>query len=111
MIFTILLLVAKDSVRRISDKTINCELKEEQDAIIVTIQHRAHISEHRHTDILFDNESPETLLLRHRPMNVLDTLLCYASLLLKKNNVKVKINNVPGQFRLSLHIPAVSPAD
>jgi hypothetical protein len=41
----------------------------------------------------------------------MDTLLHYGNLLMKKNNVRTKINNIPGQFSLSLLIPALSRSD
>lgn len=107
MIFMVFLLLARESVGRVSDKTVKCELKEEKGDLIVDIRHKGFISDPKYAEMLFDNDSPETLLLRHRPDNVLGTLLCYASLLLKKNHIKISINNVPGEFRLSLYLPVL----
>ena len=111
MIFIIFLLLARDCVSSASDKTIICDTEAGKDAIMVNIRHKAFIRDVKYTDILLDNEPLETLLVKHRPSHVLDTLLCYASTLLKKNHIGAKINNVPGQFSLSLHIPQAAPGE
>ena len=86
MLFIILLLLSQDCVKTVSDKTIQCEVKENEDHILIDMSHMGHIEKDKYVDILFNHEPIETFLLKCRPTNFLDTLLCYASLLVKKND-------------------------
>jgi PAS domain S-box-containing protein len=108
-IFLIFLLLSRDSLRTVSDKTIMCETKEDENDIIVSMMHNGYLQQGKYLDILFDNDPLESYFFKSHSTYFMDTLLCYGNLLLKKNNIKIKINNVPGQFSLSLFIPRVTP--
>ncbi|MBW1676176.1 MAG: PilZ domain-containing protein [Deltaproteobacteria bacterium] len=105
MIFLIFLLLSRDCLRTVSDRTIRCETKEDENHIIASIFHNGYLQQGKYLDILFDNEPLESYFFKSHSVYFIDTLLYYGNLLLKKNNIKIRINNVPGQFSLSLFIP------
>ncbi len=105
MMFLVFLMLSRDCVRTVSDKTLRCETRENQDHIIASISHNGYIQESRYLDILFDNNPLQSYFSKSHSIYFMDTLLYYGNLLMKKNNVKIKINNVPGEFSLSLFIP------
>jgi PAS domain S-box-containing protein len=108
MIFLIFLLLSRDCLRTVSDKTIKCETKEDKNDIIVSMWHNGYLQQGKYLDILLNDNPIESCFFKSRSVYFMDTLLYYGNLLLKKNNVKIKINNVPGQFSLSLFIPLSS---
>ena len=105
MIFLIFLLLSRDCLRIVSDKTIRCETKEDENHITVSMRHNGYIQKGKYLDILFDNNPLEAYFFKSDPMYFMDTILYYGNALLKKNNIRIKINNIPGQFMLSLFIP------
>ncbi|HID31699.1 MAG TPA: PAS domain S-box protein [Desulfobacterales bacterium] len=107
MIFLIFLFLSRDCLRTVSEKTINCETKKDENHITVTICHNGYLQQGKYLDILFDNDPLDSYFFKGHSPHFIDTLLHYGILLLKKNNTKIKINNVPGQFSLSLFIPLV----
>lgn len=105
MIFLIFLLLSMDSLRTVSDKTIKCETKEDENDITVSVRHNGYLQQGKYLNILFDDDPLESYFFKSPSTYFTDTFLYYVNLLLKKNNIKIKINNVPGQFSLSLFIP------
>ena len=105
MIFIIFLMLSRDCLRTISDKTIECETKEDKNYVIVSMCHNGYVQQGKYLDILFENDPLESYFFKSHSMYFMDTLLYYGNLLLKKNNIRIRINNVPGQFSLSLFIP------
>ncbi len=105
MIFLVFLLLSRDSLRTVSDKTIKCETKEDENDITVSMYHNGYLQQGKYLDILFDTDPLESYFFKSHSIYFVDTLLYYGNLLLKKNNIKIRINNVPGQFSLSLFIP------
>jgi hypothetical protein len=108
MIFLIFLLLSRDCLRTVSDKTIKCETKEDENDIIVSMWHNGYLQQGKYLEILLNDDPIESCFFKSRSMYFMDTLLYYGNLLLKKNNIKIKISNVPGQFSLSLFIPLSS---
>jgi PAS domain S-box-containing protein len=105
MIFLIFLFLSRDCLRTVSQKTITCETKKDEDHIIVSMYHNGYLQQGKYLDILFDNDPLDSYFFMGKSMYFMDTLLHYGILLLKKNDVTIRINNVPGQFSLSLFIP------
>ena len=105
MIFLIFLLLSRDGLRTVSDKTIKCETKEHENHITVSMSHNGYLHQGKYLDILFDNDPLETYFFNTHPIYFMDAVLYYGNALLKKNNIKIKIDNIPGQFSLSLFIP------
>jgi PAS domain S-box-containing protein len=105
MIFLIFLLLSRDCLRIVSDKTIKCETKEDEKHITVRMCHNGYLQQGKYLDILFDNNPLETYFFKSDPMYFMDTVLYYGNTLLKKNKIKIKIDNIPGQFSLTLFIP------
>jgi PAS domain S-box-containing protein len=105
MIFLIFLLLSRDGLRTVSDKTIKCETKEDENHITVRISHNGYLHHGKYLDILFDNNPLETYFFKSHSTYFMDAILYYGNALLKKNNLTIKINNIPGQFSLSLFIP------
>ncbi len=105
MIFLIFLLLSRDGLRTVSDKTIKCETKEDENYVTVSMSHNGYLHQGKYLDILFDNDPLETYFFKSRTMYFMDAVLYYGNALLKKNNIKIKIDNIPGQFSLSLFIP------
>lgn len=108
MIFLIFLLLSRDCLRIVSDKTIRCETKEDENHITVSMRHNGYIQQGKYLDILFDNNPLEAYFFKSDPMYFMDTIIYYGNALLKKNNIRIKIDNIPGQFMLSLFIPLSS---
>jgi len=111
MMFLVFLLLSRDCAKTVSDKTIKCETKVDKNHIIASISHNGYIRESRYLDILFDKNPLQSYFSKRHSIYFMDTVLCYGNLLLKKNNVKIKINNVPGEFSLSLFIPRENQPD
>jgi PAS domain S-box-containing protein len=105
MMFLIFLLLSRDCLRVVSDKTITCETKEDVNHITLSMRHNGYLQQGKYLDILFDNNPLETYFFGSDPMYFMDTVLYYGNALLKKNNITIKIDNIPGQFSLSLFIP------
>ena len=104
-VFLVFLLLSRDCVRTVSDKTIKCETKKEKNHITVRMCHNGYLHRGKYLDVLFGKDPLETYFFKTRPMYFMDTVLCYGNALLKKHNIKIKIDNIPGQFGLSLFIP------
>jgi PAS domain S-box-containing protein len=111
MILIIFLLLSRECLRTVTDKTIQCETKEEQAHIVIALRHKGYVQQDKYLEILFDPDPVESYFFKRHSMYWMDTLLYYANSLAKKNSMKVKINNVPGEFALSLYIPCKKPTD
>ena len=107
MIFLIFLFLSRDCLRTVSEKTIRCETKKEKNHIVVSMCHNGYLQQGKYLDILFDNDPLDSYFFKGHSTYFMDTLLHYGISLLKKNDIRIKINNVPGQFSLSLFIPLV----
>jgi len=105
MIFVIFLLLSRDCVATVSDKTIHCETTQDQRHVIAGMRHNGYIRQDKYLNILFDSDPLESYFSKSHSTYFMDTLLYYGNLLLKKNNMKIKINNVPGEFSLSVYVP------
>jgi PAS domain-containing protein len=105
MIFLVVLLLSRDCLSFASDKTIRCTMEEDQGCIIVRTCHSGQIMQDRYLAVMFDIDPLKSYFVERHPMYFMDTLLYYCNLLMKKNNIKVNIDNVPGNCCLSLLIP------
>lgn len=111
MIFVIFLLLSRDCLKDVSDRTIRCETTTDNNHIVARILHNGCIRKDRCLDIIFHSNPVASYFFETDSICFMDTLLHYGNLLMKKNNVRTKINNIPGQFSLSLLIPALSRSD
>jgi PAS domain S-box-containing protein len=107
MIFLVFLLLSRDSLRSVSDTSITCKTAKDENHIIAEISHNGHIEQGRYLDIIFHKNPLESFFLNSDTIGFMDTLLYYANVLLKKNEIKIRITNIPGQFDLSVVIPAM----
>jgi len=105
MMLIIFLLLSREYIRTVTDKTIECETEENQGHIVVTLRHKGYMQQDKYLEMLFDPDPVESYFFKRDSMYWMDTLLYYANFLAKKNSIKIKINNVPGEFALSLYIP------
>jgi len=105
-IFLVFLLLSRDCLRNVSDTTIRCETAKHDGHIIATISHNGSIRQDKYLDIIFHNKPLEGYFLKSDFTCFMDTLLYYGNCLLKKNEVKTRIINIPGDFSISLLIPA-----
>ncbi len=108
MIFLVFLLLCQDLLRNVSDRTIRCETERDNDHIIARILHNGHVRQGKYLDMLFHDNPVHAYFFEHNSVSFVDTLLYYGNLLLKKNNVRTRITNIPGHFSLSFLIPAES---
>ncbi len=105
MIFLILLLLSRDCLRSVSDTAIRCETARDNNHIVARISHNGHIQQEKYMKILFQGNPIESYFLEPGSVHFMETILYYANLLLKKNDIKTKITNIPGHFEFSLIIP------
>jgi len=108
MIFLVFLLLCQDCLRNVSNKTIRCETERDNGHIIARILHNGHVRQGKYLDMLFHKNPVHAYFFEHNSISFVDTLLYYGNLLLKKNNVRTKVTNIPGHFSLSFLIPAGS---
>jgi hypothetical protein len=104
-VLLILLVLSKVCVANVSNKTLVCETRKEQHNIVTSISHNGFIPQ-ENLDILFHDNPLEGYFMHHVPGNRMETLLHCASFLLKKNNIQIRLTNIPGYFDLSLIVPA-----
>ncbi|NVM21035.1 MAG: PilZ domain-containing protein [Desulfobacterales bacterium] len=106
IIFLIFLLLSKHCIKTVSDKTIECRIREDQSHVIASISHNGSVGQDKYLDIIFHNDPIESYFFKSHSVCFMDTLLHYGNFLLKKNRIKVKINSIPGCFAISLFIPS-----
>ncbi len=105
MIFLILLLLSRDCLKSVSDTSIRCETARNNNHIVATISHNGHIQRDKYMETLFQGNPIESYFFKPGSVHFMETLLHYENLLLKKNDIKTRITNIPGHFELSLIIP------
>jgi len=105
MIFLIFLLLSRTCLKNVSDRTIKCETITNKKHVIAKISHNGFIHQRKYLDIIFQSDPLANYFFNSDSVCSMDTLLYYANLLLKKNKIKTKITNIPGQFSLSLVTP------
>jgi len=105
MIFLIFLLLSRDCLKSVSDTAIRCETVRENNHIVARISHNGHIQQEKYMEILFQGNPIDSYFFEPGSVHFMETLLHYANLLLKKNDIKTKTTNIPGHFELSLIIP------
>jgi hypothetical protein len=106
MAFLIFLLLSKDCLSNVSHRAIHCKTRRNGDLIVAGISHNGFIQQNGYLKILFHHNPLEDFFLNCATVNPADTLLYYANFLLKKNDIRIKLTNIPGHFNLSLIIPA-----
>jgi PAS domain S-box-containing protein len=105
MMFLIFLLLSKTCLKHVSNRTIKCETITNKKHIIAKISHNGFIHQRKYLDIIFQSDPLESYFFKSDSICCMDTLLYHANLLLKKNKIKTKITNIPGQFSQSLVMP------
>jgi len=105
MIFLIFLLLSRTCLKNVSDRTIKCETAANKKHVIAKISHNGFIRQRKYLDIIFHSDPLESYFFKSDSVCCMDTLLYYGNLLLKKNKIRTKITNIPGQFNLSLVMP------
>ena len=107
MIFLVFLLLSRDCLKNVTDRTIRCETQTDGGHIVCRISHNGSIRKDKCLDIILDSNPVGNYFFQSDSICFMDTLLYYGNLLMKKNGVKTKINNIPGQFSLSFLIPTI----
>jgi len=105
MIFLIFLLLSRTCLKNVCDRTITCETVTNKKHVIAKISHNGFVHRRKYLDIIFHSDPLETYFFKSDSVCCMDTLLYYGNLLLKKNKIRTKITNIPGQFSLSLVMP------
>ncbi len=108
MMFVIFLLLCRDCLKNVSDKRIACETFADNGHVVARMTHNGCIRDDRCLGIMLHSNPVESYFFHSDSVSCMDTLLHCGNLLMKKNNVKTKINNIPGQFSLSFLIPTTS---
>ncbi len=109
MMFLIFLLLSRTCLKNVSNRTIKCETLTNKKHLIAKISHNGFVHQRKYLDIIFQSDPLENYFFKSDSVCCMDTLLYHANLLLKKNKIKTKINNIPGQFSLSLVMPFRPP--
>ena len=109
MMFLIFLLLSKTCLKNVSNRAISCETAANKKHVIAKISHNGFIHQPRYLDIIFQSDPLENYFFKSNSICCMDTLLYHANLLLKKNKIKTKITNIPGQVSLSLVMPCRPP--
>jgi PAS domain S-box-containing protein len=105
MMFLIFLLLSRTCLKNVSNRTIKCETVTNKKHVIAKISHNGFIHQRKYLDIIFQSDPLENYFFKTDSICCMDTLLYHANLLLKKNKIKTKIINIPGQFSQSLVMP------
>jgi len=87
------------------DRTIECQTSKDRNRIIVKMSHRGPVPKDRLLNIIICENPLESLLGATESIGVADALMCYANLLMRKNNMRLRVDSIPGQFGLTLSIP------
>jgi hypothetical protein len=111
MIFLIFLLLSRDCLTNVSNRTIKCETITDNSHIVASISHNGSIRQDRCLDIIFHDNPIEGCFFNSGLISYMDTLLYYSNLLMKKHGIRIRIRNIPGQFSLSLFIPTIRRSD
>jgi hypothetical protein len=101
----IFLLLSRTCLKNVSNRTIKCETVTNKKHVIAKISHNGFIHQRKYLDIIFQSDPLENYFFKTDSICCMDTLLYHANLLLKKNKIKTKIINIPGQFSQSLVMP------
>jgi PAS domain S-box-containing protein len=109
MMFLTFLLLSRTCLKNVSDRAIRCKTITNKKHVIAKISHNGFVQQPKYLDIIFESDPLERYFFKTDPVCCMDTLLYHANLLLKKNKIKTKITNIPGQFSLSLIMPFRPP--
>jgi PAS domain S-box-containing protein len=109
MMFLIFLLLSRTCLKNVSNRAISCETAANKKHVIAKISHNGFIHQPKYLDIIFQSDPLENYFFKSNSVCCMDTLLYHANLLLKKNKIKTKITNIPGQVSLSLVMPCRPP--